>query len=137
MQKEPHGRSLPRLGFDPEMAARLLAEVEDHAETKAAPGTRGLGGEERLHHALDQFRRHADAGIGHRQHDIVAGRYLGVRRLRRHAGVRGLDQDLSAMRHRVPRVDREIEQGVSHLRRIRPHRPQVRGQLSIDTDRFA
>ena len=75
-------------------------------------------------------RRDADAGVAHRDHDVVARRHLGV-----HAGiglveigVLGFDREPAAVRHRVARVDRQVEDRGLELvgidqRRSRRRRP--------------
>src|SRR6185437_10165536 len=62
------------------MAAGLLDEAMDHAEAKAAAGAGAFGGVERLEGAALDFFRHARAGVGHGQHDVLARRDLGMLR---------------------------------------------------------
>ena len=84
--------------------------------------------------------RHARAGIGHRQHDILPVRELaamlaGVTLVE--IGVGGLDREPAALGHGVARVDREIDDGVFELVGIDRRLPQTAGQHGLDRDRLA
>ena len=69
---------MSRFGADLHRAAGLLGESVDHAEAEAGALAHLLGGEERLEGAAGDLGRHAGAGIGHGDHDVVAGPRLAV-----------------------------------------------------------
>ena len=85
---------------------------------------------------LDHLRRHAGAGIADRQHHVLSRGHLGMRRgvgiveMR----VRRFDGQLAAVRHRIARIDREIEQHVLELVGVHPRLPQPAGQHGLDRD---
>ena len=87
----------------------------------------------------DDLGRHAGAGVGDGDHDILPGRHFGV------AGGIGvvemavgrLDGQAAAVRHGVAPVDREVQDGVLELARIGEGPPQAAGQHGLDRDRFA
>jgi hypothetical protein len=64
------------LAVDVDVAARLLHEAEHHAEAEPGALARLLGGEERLEHAGEHLRRHADATVADLDHHIGTGRHL-------------------------------------------------------------
>ncbi len=69
---------LPGWEFDGDCAADLLGEAEHLAEAEAGPFTEGLGGEERLEHAVHRFGVHALAVVGDAQGDKFAAKALGL-----------------------------------------------------------
>ena len=135
-QIEPHRGADAHLAVDREMAARLHGEAVDHAEAEAGGDGRRLGGEEWFSRPLDHVGWHAGAGIGHRENNIVALRHFGVLGgiRRRQTRVGGLDREVAAMRHRIARIQCQIEQRIADLRRIGIGQPDVRRQLRRDMD---
>ena len=83
--------------------------------------------------------RHADAGVGDADHDILAGRHLGLpgRVALVEMGVGGLDRELAAVRHGVARIDREVEHRDLQLVGIDMHAPQPARQHRLDRDLLA
>ena len=69
---------LPSLGFDRDRAAELLGEAEDLAEAEPGALAKALGGEERLEHALHRLARHARAGVGDPERDMLAPQPVGL-----------------------------------------------------------
>src|SRR5271170_3362586 len=68
-----HLGSRTRLAPNPDSAARLARKTVDLAETEASTFTNLLRGEERLERLCQYLRRHALAGIGHGEDDVLAG----------------------------------------------------------------
>ena len=68
---EPHHGAVADLGLDARMAARLLDEAIDHAQSEAGALAHVLGGEERLEGACQHVRRHPDAGVADRDHHVL------------------------------------------------------------------
>ena len=80
-QIDRDGRALAERAMSiADLAARLVGEAENLAEAEAGALADRLGGEEGLEHALEMLGRHAAAGVGDADADIVAGR--GCRRPR-------------------------------------------------------
>ena len=71
-QIEPHRGAFAGLRIDLHMAAGLLGETEHHGKAKAGAHARRFRGEERLERPRQHLRRHAGAGIRHRQHHVIA-----------------------------------------------------------------
>ncbi len=98
----------------------------------------GLGGEERLEDAAPGRFVHADAGIGHRDADVGPRSQAAPIR---HPGIdEGLalrDRQRAAVRHRVGRIDGEVDEDLLHLTRIRHHGGEARGQRHADLDVLA
>src|SRR3984885_339291 len=72
-QVDFHRGSLSDLAVDADMAARLLHEAIDLAETKAGAMANLLSRKERLEHAAHCVFSHPAAGIAHTHHDVLAG----------------------------------------------------------------
>src|SRR5207237_2266391 len=72
-QIDRHGRASADLALDADFAARLMGKAEDLAEAEAGALAHRLGGEKGLECALPDFRRHAAAGVGYADPDIIAG----------------------------------------------------------------
>ena len=71
-QIDLHRRAGARLAVDLDMALRLLDEAIDLAEPEPGAFAGRFGGEKRIERARRHVGRHADAGIGDREHDILA-----------------------------------------------------------------
>jgi hypothetical protein len=99
------------------VALRLLDEAVDHRESKPGPDRPALGGEERLEHLAQVLRWDAASGIGDREQDVLAGRHIAelaaIRLVEKR--VRDLDVDSATFRHRVARVDDEIDDRIFKL----------------------
>ena len=70
---------------------------------------------------------HADAGVAHRQHHVGPGveRRVALGERVVDLDVRGLDDQLAAVGHRVARVHHQIEHHLLELARIHLHAPQI------------
>ncbi len=113
------------------MSTRLPGKTKGLAEAKAGPLTDRLGGEERVERLLDDLLRHAAAGIRDRNHHILSGRDVVFCRVSFvDMSVCCLDRQLAAVRHRVTRIDGEVEHRVFELVRIGlgPRLTKGRGQ---------
>src|SRR6185503_3913374 len=66
-QDDGEGAALARPGLDVQAEAHFLGNFVNHrkAEAGAAAGGKGLGGEERLKNARQNFRGDAAAGVAH------------------------------------------------------------------------
>src|SRR5271154_2097590 len=119
-QEDSYARPLFQLAVNLNVPARLLDEAIDHAKTKAGASTRRLRREERFESAPTHLLRHPRACIGYGNEDIATGAdfWVHLRVVRIKAGLRQIDRQVSAARHRVSRINREVEQGVLQLWRI-------------------
>ena len=102
------------------MPAGLLDEAEHHGQAKTGAAAFGLGGEKWLKNPRDDVGRHAMPGVGHSHHDVVARRHLDM--AARVVGIQHLvgqfDGQASATRHRIARVQRQVQHRAFQLRRI-------------------
>jgi hypothetical protein len=89
----------------------LRDEPIDLAQAEATALADRLGGEEGLEGIRTHVRRHAHAGIDHREHDVFARRGCGVgdAAAPRERSVPDADPHEPALGHRVARVDREVQ----------------------------
>ena len=98
-----------------------------------------FGGEEWIEGLGFNLRRHADTGVGDRQHHVLARQHLDLRRgvalIEMH--VCGFDSELAALGHGVARVDGEIENCDFQLVRIGVGAPEPACQDRFDGDLFA
>src|SRR5581483_6423908 len=93
----------PRRALDPHLTAALLDDAVDRRQPESRPATRLLRRKERLEDARLRGGIHAHAGIANDQSD------------KRLAHDPRLDAQHTSGRHRVTRVDREIEQHLLDL----------------------
>src|SRR5262249_14874032 len=116
-QEDGELRALAGLAFDEDEAARLLDDAVDGGETKPGAGAHLLRREERLEDARQILAWNADAGVGHLDLHVFAGRHYLVgaphRIFARHVG--GADGERAARRHGVPRIDGEIDDDLLEL----------------------
>ena len=85
------------------------------------------------------FRVHAHSGVPDGQHDVFPRDYWSVQAsiLLIERDVRGLDGELTAVRHGIPCIHREVHNYLLDLTRIGFHRanlPTIQGQINILTD---
>ena len=138
-QVQPERRA-PALGaFDPHMPARTAGEAVDHRQAKPGSLPDRLGREERLENLLEGLVGHANAGVAHADHDIVTGFDLLLRETlsvgQDFTG--GDNRQRAPLRHRVARVDRQIEDRILELMGIRQRRPVLGGKVHRKPDRLA
>ena len=103
------------LDFDP--AVMLFDDPVNRGQSESGALTDFLRGKERLEDFLQVLWINAAAGVGDSQADKFAGARLGivsfVRFIHRDAG--GRDNQLPAFRHRIARIDREIQNDLLEL----------------------
>ena len=114
-------------------------ETMHHAETQAAAFAYILGGKEWLEGAVQDVRCHSRTRVADRDLHIVAGGYLGlllcIGLVQRDVG--GMDHQRTTTDHGIPRVDRQIDQGIFELVRVDHRRPEVRRAFDLQADGFA
>ena len=105
----------------PDPAAALGHDAVHGRQPQAGALADLLGGEERLEDPRERLLVHALAGVGHHQRHEWVGPTLGA-----HAGglprVASDDADGAAGRHRVPRVDHQVQDRLLDLDRVGPNR---------------
>src|SRR6202011_2242030 len=110
------------LAFDTQMSAALTDNAVRRGKTKSAAVIVDLRGEERLEEMSFDLFIHSGAGIADSDQDILAGSnvIVGQRRFffRRNIDNRRLEGELSAMRHRISRIYREVENDLGNLTRV-------------------
>ena len=121
------------------MAAGLLHEAIDHAESEPGAVALRLRREERLEDLVDNVGRNSATGVGHRDHDVLARGHLGVAFgvVIVEEGISGLDGELALTIHRVARVDRQVEQRILDLHRVDERVPKSAGDHRLDFDALA
>ncbi len=117
------------------MPARLLDEAVDHGESEPRPGTEGLGRVERLEYAAERDWRDPGAGVRDCDHDVLPGCDVVVPGCVHlvEDDVVELDREPPSGRHRIARVEHEVEQTVLELMRIDERGPDV-GLARVDPD---
>src|SRR6185437_16429434 len=110
-------RALARLAVDENEAAGLLDDAIDRGEAEPGAAADFLGREEWLENPREIFLGDADAGIADldqhilpRRHDLDAAPQRA-----RDGGVGGPDRQHAAIRHRVARIDGEIDDDLFDL----------------------
>ena len=89
-------------------------------QTEACATARFLGCEKGIEDSVDHLLRHSLAGVGHFKHRVGASRGRAVQRCLG-VGQRLVpwrDEEVPAARHGVARIDAQVEQHLSQLRRI-------------------
>ena len=124
------------VAVDVEVAPGLLDKPVHHAETEAAAFAGLLRREERLQNPLQDLGRHPGSGVGDSKQHIIASGHLrvlfGVLLVK--DGVAGIQGQHTTVRHRIPRVHRQIEQGSLDLAAIGTRLPQLRREVNIDVN---
>ena len=112
------------------MPAALLCEAIDHGKSETRPLSDRLRGEERIDRFGNHFRRHPDSPIRDADDDIFARLNLGMERGGRFVdfGIRRFDRQPTAVRHGIPRIDGEVQQGALELVGIGEGRPEAAGE---------
>src|SRR5439155_18376824 len=80
LQIDTEGRAVTGFANDGDVAARLLDEAEDHAETETSALAFLFGGEEGLENAAEELRLHPRTGVVDFDEDVLSGRYRPVHR---------------------------------------------------------
>ena len=134
-QVDRDGGARADFGIDPHLPARLLGEAIDHRQAEAGALADRFRCEERLEHPRDHLRRHAGAGVGHGNRQVLPRRHVvRARRPLIQPLVGGLDGDATAVRHRVAGVDAQVEQRVLELRGIDQRGPEAGRSDNLDRD---
>src|SRR6202008_410500 len=106
---------------NPDVSTRLLHNSIHSGETETGAFTGVLGGEERIERLLARVAIPSDPGVATRQHYVAPGNdgrvLAGVRLIELH--ILGLDGNGSALRHRVARVDYQVDEYLLDLTGIR------------------
>ena len=85
-----------------------------------------------------RFFVHARAAVGDTHHNVGARTRVGISgTVLGNFDVARAEPELAALRHRIPRVDAQIENRALELRGIEPHRMERRIEMHIKLDRFA
>src|SRR6516162_2520804 len=113
----------------------MLGKPVDHAETKAGALVHLLSRKEGLEGATADLFAHAGARVGHRYHHVIT-RIDGGQPATVSTGyvLRGNRQG-STRRHRVSRVNREVENGQFQLARLGHCPPSISVKSRLDFDR--
>ncbi|GIL40858.1 hypothetical protein TMPK1_30950 [Rhodospirillales bacterium TMPK1] len=114
-QQHQHGGATFQLADQACDAACLLRDAIDLAQAKAGAAPGLFRGEERIERARGNLGCHAGAGVAHADFDIGTGCQIGIVLDRDVARADGQD---AAARHRVARIDRQIEHRRFQLRRV-------------------
>ena len=117
----------------------LTDDRVDGREAQPRPFARLLCGEKGLKEVSPDLFRHADAGVAHRQHHILAWRpdTVAPRVLVTDHDVGRADRHPATLRHGVDRIEQQVEQHLLHLIRVGTDPPQSRrgGDLQRDLRR--
>ena len=131
--------AVAELAVHPDRAAALRDDAVHGGQPQAGAAAGLLRGEERLEEALLRGGVHAGTGIGDRHHDVrsrggagVLGHVVVVEH-----GVRGLDRQLAAVRHRVAGVHREVENHLLDLAWVGADPADRGGELHRELDVLA
>ena len=133
-QVERDYRPLPDLALDPHVTGRLPGEAVDHAQPETGAATRLLGREQGLEGSLQNFRRHAMAGIRDRHHDErVSGRPgISVPAL-----ACGRDGERAAAGHGVARIEGEVQKRILQMGGVDPCLTAILGEPRLEPDVLA
>ena len=127
---------LPISGIAEDEAAGLLDDAVDHRQAEAGALADLLGGEERLEDLLQHVRRDAGAGVLDLDQHVVGRRQFAIGEGLALLGrdVAGAHRQVAAGRHRVARVDRQIDDHLLELADIDLDRPQVAAVIDLELD---
>ena len=126
------------LALDRHEPARLPREPVDLAQSQPRALADLLRREERFERALEHVGPHPDAGVASRDHHVVPRcRSDRASLSRRDAAIPRRQRETTAVRHRVPRVDREIQDGGLELMRVGLAEPEILARMHVDADTLA
>ena len=132
------GRAETGLGVDLHVPAGLGDDAVDRREPEAGAVAGLLGGEERLEDVLETVRRDPRAGVRDGQAHVALGRDQVLARVVLVEVQRaGLERDRAAGRHRVARVDGEVDDHLLDLRAVGEDRRETVGKPHDDPDVLA
>ena len=128
---------MAQLAVDPDRPAALFDNAVDGGESQAGSLPLLLGRKERLEEVRHHFLGNAGARVAdfelHVAPRLDFGVLLGVAGSQIDVG--GFDQQRSAVRHGVPRIDGEVHEHLVQLPRVRQNDPKV--GLSTDSSRIS
>ena len=103
------------------VATRLSHDTVQHGEAKPGPTVQRLGREERLKDAAQMLPFDSRPRVADLQQNPIAGRNTTCRNriVGHHPCTRGLDVQHATARHRVARIDRQVQERLLHLTAIR------------------
>ena len=138
-QVELHAGALPDRAVDADVTVRLAHEAVDHAEPQPRAFSVALGREEGIERLGHDLGRHAGAGVSDIHQHIRPGRHVGMEGgvATVEGGIRNLDPDGTAIGHGVPRIDRQVEDGVLELACIDLCVPGIVSHFQLDGDALA
>src|SRR5205823_2431300 len=119
------GRAGVHRAAEVQETAMAFYQPHHHREPETGALPRFFRGEKRIENPIDNCARDAGAGVGYHERDISARLRIRMwwRGARCKLGVaRGNFED-AALRHRIARIDAEVEQYLVKLRNIAAHRP--------------
>src|SRR5271166_1096988 len=123
-QVDLHGRPLADAAVDTDRSAGLTHDAEHHGPAQPRSSADLLGRKKGLERVLDDLRAHPGPGVAQRNKDAVTTGYV-VRQLSiAGADIRCFDQEGAALRHRVARVDGDIQKRGLDLIDIDHDRPE-------------
>ncbi len=121
-----HAGALAFDRLDANLPPGLAHKAIHHRQPETGAGTYGLGGEERFKGFGGDVRAHADARVGHADAQVLAGGNTVVRVGALFKGrIGGLDDNASAVGHRVTGVQAQVQQRAFKLGMIDQRGPQV------------
>ncbi len=126
------------LGIDFHVTAGLTDEAIDLAETKAGSLADFLGRVERVECPHQNIGRHSRSRIGDGEKHVLPRRdriFLGESIV--HIGIRCLDRQLAAVRHRVARIDRKVDDSIFKLNAVGQDLPKASREHSLYIDGLA
>jgi signal transduction histidine kinase len=109
-QKDLHSCPLPQPTAYAHRAARLTDHTEDHRQTQARALAHFFRREERLEGALDNFPAHSAPGVAQRHKDAVLAGYFSRQLGVLSGNVCCLNDENAASRHRIARVESDVQQ---------------------------
>ena len=130
---------MPDFAVDFRMSAGLLHEPIDLRQAEAGALAGALGGEERVERLGQHVLGHANSGIADEQSDILARLKVGIRGSIGiiEKAIRRLDGELSAIGHRIARVEGQVDDRILELIGVDEAGPQAPGLHRFDLDRLA
>src|SRR5689334_21290070 len=110
-------RALPKFALNAGDATNIRSELLDGEQTQPGPGR--LGRVEQLERSTKRFARHAAAAVADRNRDVASGLHSHlVRLICANESVCDVQGDTTTFRHRVARIEREIDERGLELRGV-------------------
>nr|GEU28229.1 hypothetical protein [Tanacetum cinerariifolium] len=133
-QVQLDGRALAHLAVDLDVAARLLDQAIHHRQAEAGALAFRLGGKERFERLRQHLCRHAAARVADGNHDVLAGRDVGMALAVRavEQGIVDFDGEPAGAFHGVARIDGQVQDRVFHLGHVDGSAPQAAGHHGLD-----